>query len=65
MITSYQLVQTRNSLSKIIGPVLPSELPKWRIDTQGLIEYAKKKGVSVSHLSDEEKATFITENVSN
>lgn len=61
MITSCQLLQTRNKLSKIVGPVLPSELPKWRIDTQGLIEYAKKKGIPVSQLTDEEKVAFITE----
>lgn len=61
MITSCQLIQKRNELSKIIGPVLPSNLPKWRIDTQGLLEYAKKKGVSVTHLTDEEKVAFITE----
>lgn len=43
MITSYQLAQKRNELSKIIGPVMPSELPNWRIDTIGLLEYAKKR----------------------
>ena len=62
MIASYQLIQKRNELSKIVGPVLPSELPKWRIDTQGLLEYAKKKGIPVLHLTDEEKVIFLTEN---
>lgn len=61
MITSYQLAQKRNELSKIIGPVMPSELPNWRIDTIGLLEYAKKKKIPVSQLTDEEKVTFITE----
>lgn len=40
-------------------PIMPSELPKVRINYKGLIAYAKEKGVQVIDLSDSEKNRFV------
>lgn len=48
MITSSQLRQTRDKLSSVAGPIVSSELPKWKVDIHGLLEYAEKK-VSQHH----------------
>lgn len=61
MITSSQLRQTRDKLSSVAGPIVSSELPKWKVDIHGLLEYAEKKGVAASQLTDEEQVMFITE----
>ena len=41
-------------------PILPSELPKVRIDYNGLLNYAKQKGVQVIELTDAEKNQFVS-----
>lgn len=43
-----------------VKPIMPSELPDVRIDYKGLLDYAQKKGVSVSVLTDEEKNCFVS-----
>ena len=56
---SGQMMNYKISLSKLAKPIMPSELPKGRIDYNGLIDYAKKKGVRVIDLSDNEKNRFV------
>lgn len=43
-----------------IRPIMPSEIPDVRIDYKGLLAYAKKKGVKVIELTDEEKNMFVS-----
>lgn len=38
---------------------MASELPKVKINLRGVREYARKKGVTVASLSDEEKYLFM------
>ena len=40
-------------------PILASELPKVKLNLKGIRDYARKKGVSISSLSDAEKQLFI------
>jgi hypothetical protein len=47
------------SLKDMMGPVLPSQLPKIKMDLAGLSRYAKEKGISLSQLTEEEKRRFI------
>lgn len=47
------------SLKRMMEPVLPSQLPKIKMDLAGLSRYAKEKGISLSELTDEEKRRFI------
>lgn len=41
-------------------PVLPSQLPKIKVNLSALSNYARQKGIPVSQLSEEEKALFIS-----
>lgn len=47
------------SLKRMEQPVLPSQLPKVKMDLAGLSRYAKEKGVTLYELSEEEKRRFI------
>lgn len=47
------------SLKRMQQPVLPSQLPRVKMDLAGLSRYAKAKGVSLSELTDQEKSKFI------
>ena len=40
-------------------PIMASELPKVKLNLRGVREYARKKGVTVASLSDEEKCLFM------
>ena len=40
-------------------PVLPSQLPKVKVDLGAISKYAKKKGVHVSELTESEKSSFL------
>lgn len=42
-------------------PITPSQLPKVKIDMDGIVKYAKEKGKEVTQLSEEEKSRFISE----
>ena len=46
-------------LENMSGPVLLSDLPQVRIDLRGVRDYAKKKGVPIASLTDEEKWLFM------
>ena len=47
-------------LNESSQPIMPSELPDVRIDYDGLVNYAKQKGVRVIELSDNEKNRFVS-----
>ena len=55
-----QTMNYKISLNTSVRPILPSELPKVRIDYKGLLNYAKKKGVRVIELTEAEKNAFVT-----
>ena len=46
-------------LENMPEPIMASELPKVKINLRGVREYARKKGVIVASLSDEEKYLFM------
>ena len=50
-----QMKKYKDSLSTMQGPILLRQCP----DIRGLMKYAKKKGVKVIDLSEDEKASFI------
>ena len=47
-------------LKSMPEPIMMSELPKVKLDLKGIREYARKKGISIASLTDEEKQLFIT-----
>lgn len=49
------------SLSKISQPVLPSQLPRVKMNLSGLSRYAKQKGVTLYELSQTEIRQFVPE----
>ena len=44
---------------KMAAPIMPSELPKRRINFSAIAQYAKKNGICVADLSAEEKEKLI------
>ena len=46
-------------LETMPDPIMASELPKVKLNLKGIRDYARKKGVSISSLSDVEKQLFI------
>lgn len=40
-------------------PIMPKDLPKAKIDINGLVDYARRKGKRVSELTEEEQNRFI------
>lgn len=46
------------SLKKTPSPILPSQITE-KINIRELMEYARKKGVKVADLSEEEKKSFL------
>ena len=55
-----QMRKYKESLEKTPGPVMPSQLPKVKLDMRGLVRYAKEKGVEPILLTEEEKERFMT-----
>lgn len=49
-----------NSLKRMQKPIMPSQLPKIKIDLAGLSRYAKEKGVSLYQLTEDEKNKYIS-----
>ena len=47
------------SLEKMMQPIMPSQLPKVKMDLAGLSRYAKKKGGSLFELSEDERKRFL------
>ena len=56
-----QMKKYSESLSQTPGPVPPESIPKVKIDYEGLISYARDKGVTPAELSFEESARYMTE----
>lgn len=54
-----QMKRYRESLSRTPGPIMPSQLPKVKLDMRGMVKYAKEKGVEPIKLSDKEKEKFM------
>ena len=55
-----QMKKYKESLEKTPGPVMPSQLPKVKLDMRGLVRYAREKGVEPICLTEEEKYRFMT-----
>lgn len=47
------------SLEKMPEPIMPKDLPKAKMDINGLVDYARSKGKRVSELTEEELNRFI------
>lgn len=56
-----QMRKYNESLINTPGPIPYSQVPKMQIDMDGIIKYAKEKGMKVSELSEHEKSMFIKE----
>lgn len=41
-------------------PIMASQLPKVRLDLQGVRKYARNKRVSIANLTEDEKSIFIS-----
>lgn len=55
-----QMKKYKESLGKTPGPIMPSQLPKVKLDMRGLVRYAREKGVEPICLTEEEKNRFMT-----
>ena len=55
----YNFSQYYKQLETMSEPIMASELPKVKLNLRGIRDYAKKKGVSISSLSDTEKEMFM------
>ena len=49
----------REQLKSMPEPIMMSELPKVKLNLQGIREYARKKGVPIASLTIEEKQLFM------
>lgn len=47
------------SLARMPQPILPSQLPKVKMNLAGLSQYAKEKGVSLYDLTEQELSMFV------
>lgn len=47
------------SLARMSQPIMPSQLPKIKMDLAGLSRYAREKGVSLCELTEQEKSRFV------
>lgn len=47
------------SLARMSQPIMPSQLPKIKMDLAGLSRYAREKGVSLCELTEQEKSMFV------
>ena len=56
---SGQMKKYKESLEDTPNPILLSQISK-KIDLRGIMNYAKKKGIKLSQLSESEKLKFIT-----
>lgn len=59
MIINDRIKKYKASLANMEEPIQLSQI-KNKMDTRGVIKYAKDKGVSVADLTDEEKNRFVS-----
>lgn len=55
----YNFEKYNEQLRSMPEPIMMSELPKVKLNLRGIREYARKKGVPIASLTDEEKKLFI------
>ena len=58
MIMTGQMTKYKESLKHMPEPIMLSQIQK-KLDLRGLMKYAKKKGLKVSQLTNEEKNRFL------
>ncbi len=54
-----QMKKYKESFSRTPGPIMPSQIPKVKLDMRGLVKYAKERGVAPVDLTQEEKERFM------
>ena len=54
-----QMKKYKESLSKTPGPIMPSQIPKIKLDMRGLVKYARERGVAPIDLTQEERPRFM------
>lgn len=55
----YNYEKYNEQLRTMQEPVLAGELPNVKLNLRGIREYARKKGVPIASLTEEEKQLFI------
>ena len=58
MIMTGQMKKYKESLAVMPEPIMLSQI-KQKMDLRGLMEYARKKGVKVAQLTEQEKLSFL------
>lgn len=48
------------SLKSMPEPIMPSQLPKVKMDINEIVQYARSKGKKVAEMTEEELEKFIT-----
>ena len=56
----YDCEWTEESLSRTFGPIMPSQIPKVKLDMRGMVKYAKERDIAPIDLTQEEKERFMT-----
>lgn len=41
-----QMKKYKESLSRTPGPIMPSQIPKVKLDMRGMVKYAKERGIA-------------------
>ena len=59
-----QMKKYKESLSRTPGPIMPSQIPKVKLDMRGMVKYAKERGIAPIDLTQEDKERFILPMVS-
>lgn len=55
-----QMKKYKESLSRTPGPIMPSQIPKVKLDMRGMVKYAKERGFAPIDLTQTEKGRFMT-----
>ncbi len=49
-----QMKKYKESLNRTPGPIMPSQIPKVKLDMRGMVKYAKERGIAPIDLTQEE-----------
>ena len=60
MIMNGQMKKYKESLIRTPGPIMPSQIPKVKLDMRGMVKYAKERDIAPLDLTQEEKERFMT-----